>query len=62
VVIWIGRQGIAFRGHRESKEDEGNKGNFMEMINLLFTYSGELSNHLTTSKKTTYLSLTNKTV
>lgn len=56
VIIWIGRQGIAFRGHRESKEDEGNKGNFMEMINLLSTYSGELSNHLTTSKKTTYLS------
>ena len=57
-TLWLSRQGLAFRGHRESgSSSEGsNRGNFLELIHLLAEYNEELSEHLAKSVKTTYLS------
>ncbi|CAB4011234.1 zinc finger MYM-type 1-like [Paramuricea clavata] len=39
-IVHLGKQGLAFRGHRESLIDdpEANKGNFLEALNYLSTY------------------------
>lgn len=61
-VLWLGRQGVAFRGHRESLtpptniKESSNRGNFLELILLLAGYDEGLATHLSTSKKTSYAS------
>jgi hypothetical protein len=47
-VVHLGKQGLAFRGHRESLIDdpEANKGNFLESLNYLSTYDITTANHL----------------
>lgn len=60
-VLWLGRQGLAYRGHREALgsgegADVTNKGNFLQLVLLLGNYNEELHEHLEMAKKTTYLS------
>lgn len=47
-VVYLGKQGLAFRGHRESLTDgpEANKGNFLESLNYLSIYDVTIDNHL----------------
>ena len=47
-VVHLGKQGLAFRGHRESliDEPEANKGNFLESLNYLSAYDVTTANHL----------------
>ena len=47
-VVHLGKQGLAFRGHRESLIDdpEANKGNFLESLNYLSAYDATTANHL----------------
>lgn len=56
-VLFLGRQGIAFRGHREDIHScSGNNGNFLELIKLISKYDPVLAQHISSRKKTTYLS------
>lgn len=48
VVLFLTRQGLAFRGHDESKESR-NKGNFKELLELLSLYSPRLKHHIETN-------------
>ena len=41
VAVYLSAQGLAFRGHNESK-DCLNRGNFLEMMDLLGDYSNDL--------------------
>ena len=52
-VVHLGKQGLAFRGHRESLIDdpEANKGNFLESLNYLSAYDVTTANH---QKSTSY--------
>ena len=47
-VVHLGKQGLAFRGQRESLIDdpEANKGNFLESLNYLSAYDATTANHL----------------
>ena len=55
-TLYLGRQGAAFRGHNESPDQQSNKGNFRELIEVISTYSPELRLYLEKNRKTTYLS------
>ena len=58
----LGKQGLALRGHRESKEDrenkENNPGNFIEFLREIANYSPELAEHMEklAIRNATYLS------
>ena len=54
-VVYLGKQGLAFRGHRESLIDdsEANKGNFLESLSYLSPYDITTANHLEKVKKST---------
>ena len=47
-TVHLGKQGLGFRGHRESLIDdpEANKGNFLESLNYLSAYDATTANHL----------------
>ena len=40
-IIWLSKQGLAFRGHDES-ENSKNRGNFLELINFQIKYNAQL--------------------
>ncbi|KAL4713767.1 hypothetical protein ACJJTC_004298 [Scirpophaga incertulas] len=48
IVCFLGTQELAFRGHDESASSS-NKGNYLEMVNLLAKYDGVLENYLQSS-------------
>ena len=54
VAVFLSAQGLAFRGHDESKLSS-NRGNFIELLQLLSGYSNELSTFLD-EDRTTYTS------
>ena len=47
-VVYLGKQGLAFRGHQESLIDDpdANKGNFLGSLNYLSTYDVTTYNYL----------------
>ena len=47
-VVHLGKQGLAFRGHRKSLIDcpKANKGTFLESLNYLSAYDVTTANHL----------------
>lgn len=45
VVSFLGRQGLGFRGHDKS-EDSVNKGNFLEMLEILCEYDPKLKERM----------------
>ncbi|KAK3924225.1 Zinc finger MYM-type protein 1 [Frankliniella fusca] len=50
-VIFLGRQGLALRGHRENKES-GNRGNFLELMTFRQSIGDEKVNrHLSSTRK-----------
>ena len=51
VEFYLSAQGLAFRGHNESK-DCLNRGNFLEMMDLLRDYSNDLRMFLDTERIT----------
>ena len=59
-VLYLARQGLAFRGHREYQGlgcPSTNEGNFLELMKLLAKYDSLLEQHLLTSdRNATYLS------
>ena len=61
VILFVAKQNIALRGHREDDESH-NRGNFYELILLLGKYDAVLREHLTTvtltARSTSYLSPT----
>ena len=61
-VVYLGKQGLAFRGHRESLTDgpEVNKGNFLESLNYLSAYDVTIENHLEKVRNQQALSRTRK--
>ena len=56
-VVHLGKQGLAFRGHRKSLIDcpEANKGTFLESLNYLSAYDVTTANHLESQKSTSYV-------
>jgi len=46
VVLYLGRQGLALRGHKECDGRDVNEGNFIELLKLLAKYDGLLNDHL----------------
>lgn len=44
-VLYLATQELAFRGHREGK-DSSNKGNYLELLDLISKYDHELREHL----------------
>ena len=57
-VIYLGRQGLAYRCSSEKLDGAGNKGNFLELILLLTEYDDTLKKHVDEARKTSYLSPT----
>ena len=53
-TVFLAAQGLAFRGHDESKSSS-NRGNFMELMDLIGEYSSELRAFLN-KEKITYTS------
>lgn len=57
IVILCGKQGIAFRGHRDDNvnwvvgEDHGNEGNFIEIVRFRAETDPILANHLVSSPR-----------
>ena len=48
ITICLAKQGLPFRGHHEDiSEDEGNKGNFLVLAELISKYDETLSAHIT---------------
>lgn len=45
IVCFLGKQELAFRGHDESASSV-NKGNYLEMVDVLAKYDGVLENHI----------------
>lgn len=45
VVLYLAKQGVAFRGHDEG-EESNNKGNFLELLSLISKYNEALKKHL----------------
>lgn len=52
IIQFLAKQNLAFRGHREDirGHDSGNRGNFLELVNLLAKYDPLLMEHLTKIK------------
>jgi len=44
--LYLGRQGLALRGHKECGGPDVNEGNFIELLKLLAKYDGLLNDHL----------------
>lgn len=44
-VMFLGKQGLAFRGHDETS-NSSNRGNFLELLHLLSDYDPDLKEHL----------------
>ena len=50
IVLYLAKQNLPFRGHNESANSE-NKGNFLELVNLLAKYDVALATHLSSGKR-----------
>lgn len=59
IICFLGKQELALRGHDESSNSL-NKGNFLELVDLLATYDGILENHLEIAS-TSFSGLSNRT-
>ena len=47
ITVWLAKQGLPFRGHREgTSEDEGNKGIFLALAELISKYDETLAVHM----------------
>jgi uncharacterized protein (UPF0305 family) len=60
-ILFLAKQNLAFRGHREQLDRDTNSGNFIELMKLIARYDPVVRQHLTSirnSDKTTvsYLS------
>lgn len=60
VVCYLGKQELAFRGHDESASS-CNKGNFLELVDLLAKYDGNLETHLQSTSGSSFTGLSNRT-
>ena len=47
VILYLVKQNLSLRGHRESLDEDGNHGNFLELIKLLSKYDPVLREHVT---------------
>ena len=47
IILFLARQNLALRGHRESLDAEENPGNFIELVKLISSYDPVLREHLT---------------
>ena len=47
IILFLARQNLALRGHRESLDAEDNPGNFIELVKLISSYDPVLREHLT---------------
>ena len=47
VILYLTKQNLPLRGHRESLDEEGNPGNFLELIKLISKYDPVLREHVT---------------
>lgn len=52
ITLFLVKQNLAFRGHKED-ETSLNKGNFLEMVEMLFKYDTVLKEHLMRLKRST---------
>ena len=53
IILYLGLQGMALRGHKEKLcDDSQNSGNFLELLKLLALYDQRTKNHLEQSKRT----------
>ena len=57
VVCYLGEQELAFRGHNETKESD-NRGNFVELTNVIKKYDPILNTHL--EQSSVFLGLSNR--
>ena len=57
LVLFCARQGLAFRGHDETKESS-NKGNFIELIELVSSFIQSLFDFANREKNANYISKT----
>ncbi|KAL7634777.1 UNVERIFIED_CONTAM: hypothetical protein RMT77_015154 [Armadillidium vulgare] len=57
VVVFLGCQELSFRGHNESNTSK-NRGNYLELVNLISQYDEKLANHL--SSATVFSGLSNR--
>lgn len=46
IVLFLAKQNLAFRGHREKLSDLGNNGNFLGLVKLLAVYDPVLQEHV----------------
>lgn len=46
-TLFLSRNGLAFRGHRESVSKPGNRGNFLNLIDIMSKYSPCLASYIT---------------
>lgn len=46
-TLFLSRNCLAFRGHRESIKKQGNRGNFLNLINMMSKYSPCLASYIT---------------
>lgn len=60
VVCFLGKQELAFRGHAETTSSL-NKGNFLELVDLLAKYDGNLATHLQSTSSGSFTGLSNRT-
>ena len=59
ITLYLAKQGIPFRGHREYAglgAPSVNEGNFLELLKLMARYDSILENHLNEKKKGKYIS------
>jgi len=54
ITLYLARQNLAFQGHDQSSSST-NRGNFIELMNLLATYDPELNAHLQNASATHYI-------
>ena len=52
ITLFLAKQNLAFRGHNEN-ESSTNKGNFLEMVEMLSKYDPGLKEHLMRLKMST---------
>lgn len=52
-VLYLTKQGMPLRGHDESR-NSANRGNFLELVEVLSRYSPELAEHLQAKSKVSY--------
>ena len=50
VILYLAKQNLAFHGHREGPS-EANRGNFLELLQLLARYDTVLADHLKYAKR-----------